>query len=305
MTKLALAVEDVTKTFGGTAALNNVSLRVEAGEVHALLGHNGSGKSTLIKVIAGYHRPDSGTIEVNGHAVRYPTSALSLKDFGVSFMHQDIGLVPTLSILENLRVGRLQTGAMRHIRWSNERKTVSGLLSSFGFDLSPDTPVSRLSASERSVIGVVRAFQDVSTGDSSSDRGLVILDEPTAALPEEEKRRLFGVIKQVAARGIGVLLVTHHLEEPLQFADRVSVLRDGRLVASDDISTHNYESLAELVVGGSVEKSVKVSGRDCRKQLRLTPCGWKTPKNPRTSLQLRLRFPPSGTSRNCLKLCSQ
>lgn len=262
MTKLALAVEDVTKTFGGTAALNNVSLRVEAGEVHALLGHNGSGKSTLIKVIAGYHRPDSGTIEVNGHAVRYPTSALSLKDFGVSFMHQDIGLVPTLSILENLRVGRLQTGAMRHIRWSNERKTVSGLLSSFGFDLSPDTPVSRLSASERSVIGVVRAFQDVSTGNSSSDRGLVILDEPTAALPEEEKRRLFGVIKQVAARGIGVLLVTHHLEEPLQFADRVSVLRDGRLVASDDISTHNYESLAELVVGGSVEKSVKVSGRN-------------------------------------------
>lgn len=262
MTKLALEVEDVTKTFGGTAALANVSLRVEPGEVHALLGHNGSGKSTLIKVIAGYHRPDSGTIEVNGHAVRYPTSALSLKDFGVSFMHQDIGLVPTLSVLENLRIGRLQTGALRHIRWSNERKTVSRLLSSFGLDVSPDTPVSRLSASERSVIGVVRAFQDVSAGDSSGDRGLVILDEPTAALPEEEKKRLFGVIKQVAARGVGVLLVTHHLEEPLQFADRVSVLRDGRLVASDDISTHDYGSLAELVVGRSVEKSVKVSERN-------------------------------------------
>ncbi len=262
MTKSALAVEDVTKTFGGTAALTNVSLRVEPGEVHALLGHNGSGKSTLIKVIAGYHRPDSGTIEVNGHAVRYPTSALSLKDFGVSFMHQDIGLVPTLSILENLRIGRLQTGAMRHIRWSNERKTVSRLLASFGLDVSPDTPVSRLSASERSVIGVVRAFQDVSAEGSSGDQGLVILDEPTAALPEEEKKRLFGVIKQVAARGVGVLLVTHHLEEPLQFADRVSVLRDGRLVASDDVSIHDYESLAELVVGRSVEKSVKVSERN-------------------------------------------
>jgi len=264
MTKLALAVEGVTKTFGGTAALQDVSLKVELGEVHALLGHNGSGKSTLIKVISGYHRPDCGKVEVNGHEVHYPTSALMLKNYGVSFMHQDIGLVPSLSILENLRIGRLETGPLKNIRWSRERRTVNRLLSSFGLDLSPDTPVSRLSAAERSVIGVVRAFQDVTRAESSESEGggLVILDEPTAALPEEEKRRLFDVIKQVAKHGVGVLLVTHHLEEPLQFADRVSVLRDGKLVASDDIGTHCYDSLAELVVGRSIVKSEKVGKKD-------------------------------------------
>ncbi len=263
MTTLALSVEDVTKTFGGTAALKNVSLNVELGQVHALLGHNGSGKSTLIKVISGYHRPDSGRVEVNGHEVRYPTTALSLKAYGVSFMHQDIGLVPTLSVLENLRVGRLETGALRHVRWGMERKTVAKLLSSFALEISPDTPVSRLSSTERSLVGVVRAFQDVSGRDSSGEEGgLVILDEPTAALPEEEKKRLFKVIKEVAARGVGVLLVTHHLEEPLQFADRVSVLRDGELVESGDIKGHSYESLAELVVGHSVEMSKKTGARE-------------------------------------------
>ncbi len=264
MTKLALAVEGVTKTFGGTAALQDVSLKVELGEVHALLGHNGSGKSTLIKVISGYHRPDCGKVEVNGHEVHYPTSALILKNYGVSFMHQDIGLVPSLSILENLRIGRLETGPLKNIRWSRERRTVNRLLSSFGLDLSPDTPVSRLSAAERSVIGVIRAFQDVSRGESSEGEGggLVILDEPTAALPEEEKRRLFDVIKQVAKHGVGVLLVTHHLEEPLQFADRVSVLRDGKLVASDDIGAHCYDSLAELVVGRSIVKTEKAGRKD-------------------------------------------
>ncbi|TAN26892.1 MAG: sugar ABC transporter ATP-binding protein, partial [Actinomycetota bacterium] len=264
MSKFALAVEGVTKTFGGTAALQDVSLQVELGEVHALLGHNGSGKSTLIKVISGYHRPDCGKVEVNSHEIHYPTSALMLKDYGVSFMHQDIGLVPTLSILENLRIGRLETGALKNIRWGQERRTVRRLLSSFGLDLSPDTPVSRLSAAERSLIGVVRAFQDVYRGESSGSEsgGLVVLDEPTAALPEEEKRRLFDVIKQVAKHGVGVLLVTHHLEEPLQFADRVSVLRDGKLVASDDIRAHCYDSLAELVVGHSVVKSSKVGEKD-------------------------------------------
>ncbi len=263
MTKLALNVERVTKAFGGTAALREVSLTVVAGEVHALLGHNGSGKSTLIKVISGYHRPDSGRVEINGHEVHYPTSALSLKDYGVSFMHQDIGLVPSLSILENLRIGRLETGLLRHIRWSNERRTVKRLLDSFGLDINPDMPVSRLSASERSVIGVVRAFQDVTGGDTSSNEGgLVILDEPTAALPEEEKKRLFDAIKQVASRGVGVLMVTHHLEEPLQFADTVSVLRDGRLVETGAIEGHSYDTLAELVVGGSISRSVRTGIKD-------------------------------------------
>ncbi len=227
------------------------------GEVHALLGHNGSGKSTLIKIVSGYHRPDCGKIRVNGHEIRYPANALSLKNYGVGFMHQDIGLVPTLSVLENLRIGLLQTGVLGHICWRKEREKVSDLLSSFGLNLSPDWPVSRLSASERSIVGVVRAFQNISGGDASeTNGGLVILDEPTASLPEAEKTRLFDVIKNVASRGVGVLLVTHHLEEAVEFADHVSVLRDGRLVASSPIQGHSYDTLAELVVGHAVEKFI-------------------------------------------------
>lgn len=260
----ALVVDNVSKAFGGTKALDQVSVTVKLGEVHALLGHNGSGKSTLIKIISGYHNPDSGSVTINGHQVHYPTTSLALREFGVSFLHQDIGLVPTLSILENLRVGRLDTGALGHIRWRNERATVSELLARFGIELNPELPVSRLSAAQRSILGVIRAFQDVE-GDNSLDKGgLIILDEPTAALPEAEKEILFGAIKLVASHGVGVLLVTHHLEEPLQYANRVSVLRDGKLIVTDDVAAYDYDSLAELVVGQSVDKVTNASGGKVR-----------------------------------------
>lgn len=257
MSSAALRVIGLSKSFGATAALKDVSLTVAPGEVHALLGHNGSGKSTLIKIISGYHRPDEGDVEINGHKLHYPTNALALKEFGASFMHQDIGLVPTLSILENLRVGRLETGSFGRIKWRREAATVQNLLVSFGLELNPALPVSRLGAAQRSVIGLIRAFQDVSIQKADSQGGLIVLDEPTAALPEVEKRILFTAIKEVAGRGIGVLLVTHHLEEPLEFADTVSILRDGRLVANDKVALHSYDTLAESVMGRSVEKEVR------------------------------------------------
>lgn len=260
----ALVVDNVSKAFGSTKALDQVSVSVALGEVHALLGHNGSGKSTLIKIISGYHNPDSGSVTINGHQVHFPTNSLALREFGVSFLHQDIGLVPTLSVLENLRVGRLETGALGHIRWRNERATVSKLLASFGIELNPELPVSRLSAAQRSILGVIRAFQDVEGGSSSDRGGLIILDEPTAALPEAEKEILFDAIKLVASHGVGVLLVTHHLEEPLQYADRVSVLRDGKLVVTDYVEKYDYDSLAELVVGQSIEKFSIANGNKVR-----------------------------------------
>lgn len=253
MPDFALEVENVSKHFGGTPALNGVSLRLAHGEVHALLGHNGSGKSTLIKIIAGYHRPDEGRVVVNGHEIHYPTTALALREHGVSFMHQDIGLVPSMSVLENLRVGRMETGFAGHVKWSYEDAKVRELLGSFGVDVNPQMPVSRLSASQRAVLGLLRAFQDLGgEGRESYRGGLIVLDEPTAALPEAEKALLFGAIRRVAERGVGVLLVTHHLEEPLSHAETVSVLRDGCLVASDPVIGHSYDSLAELVMGRQV-----------------------------------------------------
>lgn len=259
----ALKVDQVSKSFGSTKALDNVSLSVNLGEIHALLGHNGSGKSTLIKIISGYHKPDDGKVFVNGHEIHYPTSALKLRDYGVSFMHQDIGLVPSLSILENLRIGRFETGGMRHIRWRKEIATVRELIGNFGLDLNPELPVSRLSSSQRAILGLVRAFQDVQRTDKGLEGGLIILDEPTAALPEAEKELLFGAIKMVADKNVGVLIVTHHLEEPLRHADKVSVLRDGALVASDQLTNHSYESLAELVVGHSIETTDRRKSPNC------------------------------------------
>lgn len=262
MSIFSLEVKSISKAFGGTPALSDVSITVSPGEIHALLGHNGSGKSTLIKVISGYHKPDSGEVSINDVAVHYPTNALSLKDLGASFMHQDIGLVPSLSILENLRVGRFEKGFLGRIRWSEEALKVESLLGAFGLTMSPHLLVSDLSASERSVIGLMRAFQDVGADTEGDISGLIVLDEPTAALPEAEKDILFSAIKEVAGRGVGVLLVTHHLEEPLQFADRVSVLRDGRLIITDDTKNHDYESLADLVMGEHVGSIIKSSARN-------------------------------------------
>lgn len=246
-----LVVDHVTKSFGNTVALREVSLEVLAGEVHALLGHNGSGKSTLIKILSGYHRPDSGRVSLNGREVTYPTDALALRQQGVSFMHQDIGLVPTMSVLENLRIAHFTTGALRQIRWNHERRHVRDLLDSFGLDLSPDLPVGWLSAAERAVVGVLRAVQDL----PEASHGLVVLDEPTAALPAAETQMLFDTIRDVARRHMGVLFVTHHINEALQVADRASVLRDGALIATRDVEELDESRLTELVIGRRITSS--------------------------------------------------
>jgi ribose transport system ATP-binding protein len=242
-----VSIRNLSKTFAGTKALDDVDLEIGPGEVHALLGQNGSGKSTLIKVLSGYHAPDPGAvISVRGTPVKLPIPTGGSRRLGIAFMHQDLGLVATMSVLENLRVGRFETGAGWRVRWRAERQRARALLERFDLHVDPRAPVASLSSSERAIVGIIRALDEV---EQAQGAGLLVLDEPTAALPEDEVEVLFEAVRRVVASGSSVLFVSHSLSEVLTISDRVSVLRDGKLVARRDTADVDAATLIELIVG--------------------------------------------------------
>jgi ribose transport system ATP-binding protein len=253
-----LAVEGLTKAFGGTRALIEVSLDVRPGEVHALVGQNGSGKSTLIKILSGYHVADGGGVEIRGSPLRLPPTPAELRRLGIAFVHQDLGLVETMSVVENLRVGRYETGFGRRILWKRERQRAVALLRRLGSDIDPDIPVARLSQAERVIVAVMRALQDV---EAHAESGLLVLDEPTSALPAGEVELLFSSIRRVVGSGAGVLLVTHDVDDVFRVGDRVTVLRDGRRIATEDTPSLNEHSLITLIVGRELGELYPHSGQ--------------------------------------------
>jgi ribose transport system ATP-binding protein len=246
-----LDVESLSKTFPGQVALDRAALQVRAGEVHAIVGQNGSGKSTLIKLLAGYIKADHGAlVRLDGEPVDlWLLSGEQRRQ--IRIVHQDLGLVPTLSTVENLGLGRgYHTGAAGRIMWRREVERAQELLLRFG--LAPDVrqPVATLSAAERSAVAIVRALQDW----DADTPGLLVLDEPTASLNRREVDALFREIRRVAGLGAGVLFVSHVLEEVLDLADRVTVLRDGRVVAPAVPAAGLEErALIELIVGRPVD----------------------------------------------------
>ncbi|MBH0121018.1 sugar ABC transporter ATP-binding protein, partial [Rhodococcus sp. CX] len=214
----------LSKTFGDHTVLKNVNLTIHAGEVHGLLGENGSGKSTLIKVLAGFHAPDAGAaLQVRGRDVPLPVPAGGFRDLGISFVHQDLALVPDLSVVENLRVGPVVAGSKPWISWRREKRTARALFERFGLDVDPEAPVSSLNETERALVAILRATEEL--GDR---RTLLVLDEPTVFLPREGTDLLFSVVREIVAdRKAAVLFVSHDLDEVLDHTDRVTVLRDG------------------------------------------------------------------------------
>jgi len=244
-----IEAQDVKKAFGGAYALRGVTLEVAPREVHAIIGQNGSGKSTLIKILSGYYQRDSGSIRVRGETVPQTFTAEWLRHRGVSFLHQDLGLVPTLSVLENLRVGRFTTGHAGNISWRQERELVDRLLLTFGLHIDCRQPLLRLSQAQQTVVGIVRAFQDV---DAVAEGGLVVLDEPTSALPSRETEILFTAIRRVKDAGHSVVIVTHHLEEVFAVADRVTVFRNGEVVCTEQVAAMTERSLVQSMLGGSL-----------------------------------------------------
>ncbi|MBU2695953.1 sugar ABC transporter ATP-binding protein [Pimelobacter sp. 30-1] len=245
----AVAVAGLSKRFGTTQALSEVGLTLRAGEVHGLLGHNGSGKSTLIKVLAGYERPDAGTVRVRGQEVPTPVPASVLRDHAIRFVHQTLGLVERLSVAENLWLDDVARGSRRQVSFGAQCRDARAALAEFGLSVDVRRPVAGLSAVEKANLAIVRAVCR-RPGDDHEVPTLLVLDEPTAFLPEEDKRVLYGLVERVAARGSAVLFVSHFLEEVLTLCDRVTVLRDGQVtVAEQPTEGMTHEVLVEAIVG--------------------------------------------------------
>jgi ribose transport system ATP-binding protein len=242
---MVLQITGLSKTFPGQQALRSVDLRAGFGEVHGLVGQNGSGKSTLIKVLSGYHQPDPGASATIDGQPFLLGSASAARSAGLRFVHQDLGLVLSLSVVENMMLGQsYPTGLCGRIRWGESSRRVRHFLSQLGLSVEVTAPINRLTLAERTGVAIARALMDTGAG-----RLMLVLDEPTAALPPDEVSRLLEVIGRLRAEGHGVVLVSHHLDEVLQVADRVTVLRDGAVVASIARGALDHDRLTELIVG--------------------------------------------------------
>jgi ribose transport system ATP-binding protein len=241
-----------SKKYGERLVLDNVDLVVQPGEVHALVGQNGSGKSTLIKTLAGYHAPEPGALlQVNGIDVELPISPGTAKHLAVAFVHQDLALSESATVMENLCAGRYARRSLAPISWRKQRAKVVAMLRDAGLEgVGPDTPLAALEPVDRSLLAIARATSDL----RHAERGLLVLDEPTAYLPRDGVDRLFAAIRATAARGFGVLFVSHDLEEVGVISDRVTVLRDGHAIGTYDTASLTPDSLAELILGFQLDQ---------------------------------------------------
>ncbi len=223
MSAALLQLNNVTKSFGAVRALKGVSFDLHGGEVHALLGENGAGKSTLIRVITGAHQPDGGSIEISGQPVRHLTPATAHK-LGVTCIYQQPALFPDLTVAENIGLRLEPATALRKVNWPERRRRAAELLHRIGADISPDAEVRSLSMPEQQLVEIACAL--------GTGARIVIMDEPTASLTQKEVQLLFKVVHDLRQSGVGVIYISHRLEEIFQLADRVTVLRDGESVGT-------------------------------------------------------------------------
>jgi ABC-type sugar transport system ATPase subunit len=229
-----LAVDSLSKTFPGLRALDDVDFNVDSGEIVALVGQNGSGKSTLVKVLTGIYEPDPGA-EVSHSG-------------SVHVIHQDLGLIPQLNTVENLDLVRHHgVRTLAPVARRDEADHARRLLEQFDASFDVTVPIAALTPAERTIVAIARAFDGW-----DSPRGLLILDEPTAALHSDEVGRLFTAVRRAAAQGAGVIFVSHRLDEVMDLADRVVVLRDGRVVANAPVAELDHGRLVSLIVGSAL-----------------------------------------------------
>lgn len=243
MTPPLLETEGISKRFGPTRALQNVQVTVNAGEVLALIGENGAGKSTLLKVLSGAHRPDSGTMRLSGQEFR-PSGPSNSRRRGVAMIYQELNLAPDLSVEDNILLGQRGTG-FGLLRRKQQRGRVQQALDDVGLsDLNPKALVSDQSIANQQLIEIARAL--------ASNARIILFDEPTSSLPQQEVKRLFEIIRGLKSRGIGVVYISHFLEEVRDVADRYTVLRDGENVGEGLIEDVSDQEIVSLMVGRDV-----------------------------------------------------
>ena len=253
-----LELMNLSKTFGGQRALDAASLSIAPGEVHGLLGQNGSGKSTLIKVLAGFHAPDpGGELTIQGRSTPLPLPPGAARRLGLSFVHQHLGLIPSLTVLDNMMLGRLSQDRRVLIGWGAERRRCEAALQQYGVEIRIDAAVASLQPVERALLAIVRAVEEI--GESRSGGGILVLDEPTPFLPKSDVETLFAVVRRVASHGASVIFVSHDVDEVKEITDRCTILRDGRVVATLTTAATTKQDCVEGIVGRKFERHARGS----------------------------------------------
>ena len=235
-----LSVNDVTKSYAGVKALQHASFELRGGEVHALIGENGAGKSTLIKIITGAVESDGGEIKLNGQTLRH-NSPRAAKQLGIAAIYQQPALFPELTVAENIAIGLEQKGMWGQIDWRERRRHAADLLTQVGAKIAVDAEAGALTMPQQQLVEIARAL--------GARARVLIMDEPTASLSEEDTQNLFRVIRQLRAQGVGIIYISHRLEELPLIADRVTVLRDGHVIDTRLMSEVNGQQLIQLMVG--------------------------------------------------------
>jgi ribose transport system ATP-binding protein len=231
-----LTVAGISKSFGGTQALDNVSMSLGSGEIVALLGENGAGKSTLIKILAGVYTLDSGSVSFRGE-----DATSMLRRLPISFIHQDLGLIEWMTVAENICLTLGYPRRFGVVDWRAARDRAAAALEVLGADIDPDLRIQNLSRTEKSLVAIARAL--------TAEAEILVLDEPTSSLPADEVARLFGAIRRLRDRGVGIIYVSHRLDEVFEIADRMVVLRDGRVAGERMVAETTPDETILLIVG--------------------------------------------------------
>ncbi|MDH6523155.1 ribose transport system ATP-binding protein [Streptomyces sp. SAI-135] len=253
MNDTALAIRHLTKSFGATLALDDVSFEVRAGHIHGLLGGNGSGKSTLIKILAGVHTADpGGEVHIGARTMPAHTTTPELaRRCGLRFVHQSTSTFPGLTLAENIAIGDRFPVSAGRIRWSRLRRRTQALLDRFEIDARPDDRLGDLRPADQTMVAIARALQDDGHGDGPS---VLVLDEPTASLPEHEVGVLLDALRRYARAGQTILYVSHRIDEVLDLTDAMTVLRDGGHVLTRTTDGMTEKQMIEHIVGRPVER---------------------------------------------------
>ncbi|KQT62045.1 MULTISPECIES: sugar ABC transporter ATP-binding protein [unclassified Aureimonas] len=269
-----LDMRGITKHFTGVTALRDVSLTLHAGEVLGLMGENGAGKSTLLKILSGVQSPSEGTILLDGEPVAFagPQDAMRA---GIVTIYQELSLIPTLSVAENIFIGRAPLGRLGLLDWRLMRREARAIIARVGLSMDPQTPVSALSVAEQQMVEIARAL-------SLSSR-LIIMDEPTSALSEAEVSRLLAIMDRLRREGVAIMFVTHRLEEASHICDRMTVLRDGRLAGhlAREGGPIALPRIIERMVGRAAsELYARPAARAAAGEVRLSVRGLRTLRDP-------------------------
>ncbi len=258
MNEYLLEIQNITKTFPGVKALDNVTLKVKKGEIHAIAGENGAGKSTLIKILYGLFAPDSGRIVLEDTEViiNTPKKAAQL---GISIIFQELNLIPTLTVAENIFVGRLQEGKNKLINWSDIREKARTMLNKLGYDINPRKLVSELSVAEKQMVEIAKAL--------TYDAKIILMDEPSATLTDKELEVLFNVIKDLKKNNVSVIYISHRLDEIFKICDRVTVLRDGMEISTNNVSDITRDDLIRDMVGREIRNTFPKIEHDPKEEI--------------------------------------